>query len=240
MATDTAEIPAAAAAATATDLDAAIRDRQARLVALDPDGAKAAADAAVARVQAEAAALEAEVQTMQMVRMARGYLRPQITTVTFARDTVRDIRKTCCDELIALPRVIRDSRTEGISQNLKASILAIDGLGSTTVNGFSLNTLRVGQLLKAAGFPESAPIENQVVGEIQWPGSLPEIERRLRDLQSQLVEAENRLAAALLDETGRAKQQAAIAAKNAAPQRKTRGDGSVYLKYGDGRVEEIE
>jgi hypothetical protein len=219
-------------------VETVLAELQSQLAALDPDGMKREADAAVARVQQQASALEAKITTIQQARAAFAYLGPQSESVTFCRDTMRHARTTCCDELLAMPRRLYSDIDIGRRRNLELSIRSID-FGLSLADGFSLETLRVGQLLKAAGFPESTKIENQISGQIQWPGSLPEIEKRLRALQAQWDDAQHRLNDALLSDAARAAQATAIAERNRQPQRKTRGDGSQYDVFPDGRIVEV-
>jgi hypothetical protein len=159
-------------------------------------------------------------------------------------DFLTTTRKTLCDELLALPAHIRTSHQMGVQQNLKFSIQVIDrGLGVIADSAWELNTLRLGELMKAARYVEGPRIENQICGRLPWFGSLQEVERRLKGLQQQRNEAQARLTEALLDDAERAQLAAEEKVRrdtlNAAPQRKTRLDGSVYLRYSDGHVVEV-
>jgi hypothetical protein len=147
------------------------------------------------------------------------------------RDFLIKARKTLCDELLALPARIRTDHDYGVQQNLKLSIIAVDrGPGVANDTGFSLDTLRLGHLMREAGYSA-------------WFGSRPEVEERIERLIAQRNEAQAQLDDAMLDDDERAKRDAESAARaaklNAAPVRKTRGDGSQYDRWPDGRVVEI-
>jgi hypothetical protein len=51
--------------------------------------------------------------------------------------------------------------------------------------------------MREAGYTEGPKIENQVSGALPWLGSLPEVERRLKDLHAQQDDARARLDAVL-------------------------------------------
>jgi hypothetical protein len=66
------------------------------------------------------------------------------------------------------------------------------------------------------------------------------VEDRIRKLLiKRRDDAQARLDEALLDDAEREQLAAQRAARNAMPQRKTRGDGSQYDRYPDGRVVEV-
>jgi hypothetical protein len=148
-------------------------------------------------------------------------------------------RQTLCDELLALPPRIRSGHQLGVQQNLKLSILAIDRGQLATDSGYQLENLKLGDLMRASGFAEAPKIENQIVGPLPWFGSLPETERRIKVAQAARADAEQRLHDALMTDDDRAGEAAEVARRNALPQRKTRGDGSQYDKYPDGREVEV-
>ena len=154
-------------------------------------------------------------------------------------------RNTLCEELRALPATIRDAHTLGLKTNLVLSIRAID-LGPDVANGtgYDLTTLRLGALMIESGYEVlGADRDRHYAGKLPWHGSLPKVERRLADWRKQRAEAEARLADAVLDEAGRerrvAERKSQIDALNATPVRKTRGDGSQYDRYPDGRRVEV-
>ena len=107
-----------------------------------------------------------------------------------------------------------------------------------------LTTLKLGALMVADGYEiVGADPARYYGGGLPWFGSLPEVQRRLEDLDRRREEAQAALDEALLDDDVRAKRDAEaaanIAALNAQPQRKMRGDGTMYDKYPDGRRVEV-
>lgn len=184
------------------------------------------------------AVLEAQLQTIRTTRVALANLAPRIAAETEWRDHLVDWRKTLCDELLALPLRIRDERTLGVQQNLKLSILKIDS--DAEVAPWTLETLKLGQLMREAGYVEGPRIENQACGALPWYGSLPDVERRLQTLQQQRDAEQARLDESLLDDAERERRAAERRATfNATPQRKTRGDGSQFDRFPDGREVEV-
>ena len=159
-------------------------------------------------------------------------------------DNLTAWRKGLCDELLALPPRIRTDKELGAQQNLKLSITTIDrGPGVINGTGYDLTTLRLGQLMREAGYaPEGADPNRNFAGVMPWMGSLPEIEGRIARRQKELDDAQAQLDEAL-DDTERARGEAEAKARrdalNAAPQRKVREDGSEYDRYPDGRVVEV-
>ena len=67
----------------------------------------------------------------------------------------------------------------GKQQNVKLSIVTIDRGRLSEAGGWSLETLRIGHLMRAAGYVEGLKIEN-ATGRLPWFGSLPEVERRIK------------------------------------------------------------
>ena len=149
-----------------------------------------------------------------------------------------------CDREGIPPR-IRSDKELGTQQNLTLSIRTIDfGLGVVNGTGYGLDTLRLGALMREAGYaPTGADPDRNYGGVMPWFGSLPEVERRIQQLTKHRAEAQARLDEALLNDADRAAIAAADKARrdalNAAPQRKTRGDGSQFDRYFDGRVVEV-
>jgi hypothetical protein len=187
--------------------------------------------------------ISARIYTLRSAPLTLAEVDHKIASDTEWSDFLTTARKTLCDELLALPARIRTDRDLGKQQNLKLSIITIDRGRVSADDGRELETLRLGQLMRVAGFLEGPKIENQICGRLPWFGSLPEVERRLKGLQQQRTEAQARLTEALLDDAERAQfaaeEKVRRDALNAAPQRKTRGDGSQYDRYPDGRVVEV-
>jgi hypothetical protein len=188
-----------------------------------------------AQLEADTSARCAEVvaQRISVINMATRTLAslPPLGPEEAWRGFLIAARKTLCDELMAMPARIRSSHDLGVQQNLKLSIVAIDrGPGVTGDTGYLLDTLRLGQLMREAGYSS-------------WFGSLPEVEDRIERLVQQRADAQARLDEALLDDEARATRDAETAARlaklNAGPVRKVRHDGSMFDRYPDGRVVEI-
>jgi hypothetical protein len=155
----------------------------------------------------------------------------QLPVLTKQRDHLVAWRQQLCDELLAMPPRIRDAMTLGRVQSIKLSLVAIDRGRVPSDAMVTLGQTRLGALMRESG----------VVG---WFGSLPDVERKITLLTQRKNEAAAQLADALLDDDARAAKAAErakyVAEMNARPQRKTRGDGSQYDKYPDGRVVEVE
>jgi hypothetical protein len=149
-------------------------------------------------------------------------------------------RDLLCKELLARPR----SRTKvelGITYNLRYSVQCLDfGLGVIEGSGYHLSSLRLGELMREAGYAPLPPAEGQTFGTFPFPGTLDETERKIKALEKQKAQAGKALEEALMTDEEREARIAAAHAANAKPQLKTRGDGSQCLRFPDGRVEEVE
>jgi hypothetical protein len=154
-------------------------------------------------------------------------------------------REVLCDELLAMPPRIRDAHLLGLQRNLTLSIRCIDFVPSLLKDTlYDVSTLRLGELMREAGYEaQGADPDRNYAGTMPWAGSLRDIEHRTKDVTKRREAAQSALDDALLDDDERAKREAEskarIAALNALPQRKTRGDGSQYDKYPDGRRVEV-
>lgn len=161
-------------------------------------------------------------------------------------DQLNGWRQVLCDQLLALPSRIRDAHTLGVQTNLTISIRAIDFGPAYALKdaAYSLTTLRLGALMKDSGYTVvGADPGRNYAGELPWHGSIKEVEQRITDRARRRATAQAQLDDALLDDDERAKRDASSdmrrARLNAEPQLKTRGDGSQYLKYPDGRRVEV-
>jgi hypothetical protein len=154
-------------------------------------------------------------------------------------------RPQLCDELLALPPRIRDPKLLGLQRNLTLSIRCIDfGPDVLSNSGYSLTTLRLGELMREAGYEaQGADPRLNFAGMMPWHGSIKEVEHRVKDVERRRAAAQAALDDALLDDDERAAREAESKARrdalNALPQRKVRGDGSQYDKYPDGRRVEV-
>jgi hypothetical protein len=183
-------------------------------------------------------ALAARIVTIRSAHATLAGLEQEITACATWADQLRNWRKTLQEEIVALPLPIRTDRDLGKRRNLELSIQTIEsGLPADT--GFALETLRLGQLMREAGYVEGPRVANQVHGPLPWRGTLPAVENRLKALVQQRDDARARLDEALLDDAERDRRAAETTKRNALPQRKTRGDGSQYDRYPDGTVVEV-
>lgn len=227
-------------ATEAPTIDTVLADLQRQREQLDPDSAEAQARQVANEIATAASALDNRIGAIRSMTITVKACDAKIAAELQWRETLCVIRAELCKELLALPPRIRDPKLLGVQQNLTLSITVIDRGMALDGSGHSLNTLRLGQLMLEHGFHEGPRIENQTYGQLPWGGSMREVETRLKKVRGERDAAQHRLGDALLDDAGRAAQAAQIAAKNAAPRRKTRGDGSVYLKFSDGHIEEVE
>ena len=134
-------------------------------------------------------------------------IEPQLIVEQAWFDHLTAWRQTLSDELLTIISPIRDPKIKGTSDNLHLSIRVIDfGRQVIKDSTYMLSTLRLGELMRESGYTSAATIENQVVGELPWFGSLPDVKKRLTELQQQRTEAQTRLDHALLDDAGRARQ----------------------------------
>ena len=154
-------------------------------------------------------------------------------------------RAKLCDERLALPPRIRDPHMLGVQKNISHSLRCIDfGLAEFKDSGWDLMTLRLGALMREAGYEPTAqePARNYA-GEMPWFGTVDDVEHRLKNTERRRAAALAQLDDALMDDAERERREAEskqrIAALNALPVRKTRGDGSQYDKYPDGRRVEV-
>ena len=145
--------------------------------------------------------LENRIVTLRAATTALANVEPRIVDLTTWHDFETTSRKVLCDELLALPPAHTASERDlrrGKAQNLTFSIQCLDrGIGVLADTGWALATTRLGDLMREAGYREGPKIENQVHGEMPWFGSLPDVERRLRDLQAQRDVAQAQLDAAM-------------------------------------------
>jgi hypothetical protein len=141
--------------------------------------------------------------------------------------------------------IVRTPEQQGLQQNLRYSLAVLDsGNGFLDETGYSLETLRLGALMRSDGFAEALPRNGERFGRLPWFGALRETELRINELTERRDTAKRRLDEALMSDAEREQKAkddlARVAAENAKPQRKTRGDGSQYDKYPDGRIVEVQ
>ena len=155
------------------------------------------------------------------------------------RDFQRETwRPQLCGELLDRSTYPRTRAELDYQQNLKLSISSIDrGLQALAgASCYTLRSLRLADLMIEAGYTPTDNERHRIFGGLPWRGSLKEIEHEIVRLTKQRDAAVVALADASLSNEDRA---ARAAERNARPTRKTRGDGSVYERYADGRIVEI-
>ena len=124
---------------------------------------------------------------------------PQIAALEEWRAFLVPTRATLCAEVMAMGKP-STPKEYGQRQNVLFSIQVIDrGVRVLEDTGYGLGTIRLGALMRAAGFPQSARVDNQLVGDMPFYGSLPVIEEQLKALTKERDDAQYRLAAALRD-----------------------------------------
>jgi hypothetical protein len=113
-------------------------------------------------------------------------------------------------ELLALKPSIRDPHTLGVARNLALSIECIDfGPGVLRDSGYELTTLRLGALMREAGYePVGAAPERGYLGQLPWFGTIAEAEARIAALAAKRAQAQSALDDALLDDAVREQQEA--------------------------------
>src|SRR5260221_9010161 len=153
--------------------------------------------------------LSLRIQTIRSATSLLASVEPRIAAEIEWRNHLLDWRKTLCDELLAFPPRIRDDRELGSQQSVKLSIITIDRGHVSEDTGSCLETLRLGHLMRAAGYVEGPKIENQVCGRLPWFGAMPEVERRIQELQQQRDGAQARLDEAVLDDAEQGRLAAA-------------------------------
>ena len=110
------------------------------------------------------------------------------------------IRAQLNAELEAGPPRIRTERELAVQQALKLSVKIID-FGKRCNGEWTpgIETLRLGALLIEKGYRQAPPEPNtnQVHGEVEWHGSVGEVQHRLRELRARRDDARKRLDDAL-------------------------------------------
>jgi hypothetical protein len=186
------------------------------------------------------AVLTVRIRTIRSCTTTLAEVDPQLRTLTTWRDHLTTWRKTLLDRLEALPPA-RTGPELGAQQNLKRSILQIDR-GLDFRNGAFPVNLPLDDLMRADGLESPRGTLVSTCGEA-WRGSMPLVEQRLAQLQQQHNDAQQQLDDAMLSDADREQKakdaKARADALNALPRRKTRGDGTQFDKYPDGRRVEV-
>jgi hypothetical protein len=158
-------------------------------------------ESAIAEWEAQLAALPEQGDVPQTYNTQADYVRRQsfltghIRSARMQLETLAEVEQQIADlepwlanlqtwrtalstDLLALPR--GDKRAWNYAQGIRV----IDrGLGVIANSGHMLETLRLGQLMRDSGYTQSVPPPpGEAMMRLPWLGSLPEVERKLRDL----------------------------------------------------------
>ena len=191
------------------------------------------------------AVLSGRIHTIRTSTQALAQITPSIAADEQWLGDLTTWRKTLETELKAMP-LTRDEKQVAVQQNHVTCIRIIEfGLRCDGEYTRSMETLRLGDLMRASGYVQAPPQAgtSQVFGPLPWYGSHADVKHRLEDLRIERDEMQARLDNALLSDADReaaAKaEKARIDALNAKPVRKTRADGTQYDRYQDGRRVEV-
>ncbi|HLG58254.1 MAG TPA: hypothetical protein VI485_23115 [Vicinamibacterales bacterium] len=224
------------------NVDAALVELQKELDAmLDPlDVPRSWSDRELNAYEEKRALLRQRVNTLSNEGPLLLSLETQLREATVWKDRLVEWQGKLQKELESLPRHQHQTH----SQNLLLSIGVVLGSKKRPEDyAYMIETLRLGALMRLSGFTESAARSGEVMGRLPWLGSLGEVENRIKDLTPRRDTAKRRIDEALLtdaDREGRAKEdKKRLDALRALPQKKTRGDGSVYLKFPNGEIREL-
>jgi hypothetical protein len=139
--------------------------------------------------------LMARIQEVSHAEATIAKVSPQNAALTEWFTTARRIREELVAEILDPALQHRTTLAFGRRENLRLSLGALDrGRRVFEDTGWMLETSRLGQKLRDAGFREAPPIENQLVGRLPFPGSIPETEQHLKVVQALLDDAQTRLA----------------------------------------------
>jgi hypothetical protein len=138
--------------------------------------------------------LLARIETVRRASATLADVEPRLDLLTTWHQQLTAWRAALVKELLT----IDDKVLLGKHINLTISIRAIDrGRAVVDDTGWSLSTLRLGELMRDAGYRESAPTEGRATGDLPWHGALPDVERKLRELTQRRDDARRRLDAVL-------------------------------------------
>jgi hypothetical protein len=158
--------------------------------------------------------LDARLTTARRATSTLAEVGPQIATLTKWRDHLAAWRATLCDRLVALAPA-HTAPEFGQRQTLELSITRIDqGLDLGPSGNCAYGHLPLDDLMRDAGY-----VPRDLVARAQgeaWLGCMPDVERRIAELQKRHDDAQARLTEALLSDAERAKVEPERAARAAA------------------------
>lgn len=188
---------------------------------------------------AETAKIDAKIATLNTTVATYAAL-PSLDTEIAWLGFLQSSRKTIDAEILAMPPRIRNEKELEQQQRLVWSMRLIDfGFGiAVHLPIVDLSSTRIGELMAAAGYATSGP---ELRGPRGWQGPIKETETRIKHLTAQRATAQAALDVVLLDDTERAKHDAASAARRAVLDSlhlKMNSTGTGYVpcdEYGDVR-----
>jgi hypothetical protein len=95
-------------------------------------------------------------------------------------------RKQSCDKLFDVPSPIRTAAARAAHRTLTLSIQVLDrGPGVLADTGCALETLHLGQLMRESGYEQKVrPPSGEIGLRLPWFGSIPEVTRRITQLEA--------------------------------------------------------
>lgn len=189
--------------------------------------------------EARRSLLRGRITTIQQATATIAKLTPKLTVEQNWLTDLQVWRRLLIDELDHA-----DVHDAGRIRNLTLSLGVINrGVKGIENDGFMLVSLRLGALMIESGYTTAKADDAQTYGELPFHRPLSDTEAMIADLTKQIADAQTSLALALEDDAARAKRAADAQLRylldSEKPQRKTRGDGSQYDKYPDGRRVEV-
>jgi len=159
--------------------------------------------------QAKRAALDRRIWQAKEAQSALDAL-PSAGPLRLWREQQTAWRETLVAELFTIKSPCRDKQELGRRNNLQLSLKVIDrGLQHIADTGYELTTLRLGALMIEAGYAVAgADPERHYAGALPWFGSIPEVERHLKDLDARRARLQAALDGLLQDDGEREKQEA--------------------------------
>lgn len=164
-------------------------------------------------------ALETAERKVEVLQKDEEVLSHRISTIQIANTALRGLpaiepdrewlkllkawRKTLADELLALPERPATDMEVGQRRNLTLSIATIDRGPSVLSNtGYDLTTLRLGRLMRDAGYePSGADPRRFYSGVMPWFGTIEDVEERMAAHNARRAMAQAQLDQALSADT---------------------------------------
>ncbi|HXG72591.1 MAG TPA: hypothetical protein VNJ04_18460 [Gemmatimonadaceae bacterium] len=141
---------------------------------------------------------ERRISALQVATTALTHWVPPVADEQWCDDE-RGWRSVICEELLAIPKGDRTAKEAGAARNLAFALAMIDGTGGIQGSGYGIETSRLGELMREAGYEQvgADPVRNYG-GTLPWYGSLPEVEQRIERATKERDDAQAQLDSALL------------------------------------------